>query len=483
MSTTVSVAVVGGGVAGLATAYYLERHALRNGWPLRGWLIEAEGRLGGKVFTQRDGPFVVEAGPDSFITQKPWAVELAREVGLGDALIPPRERRVFVLYRGRLHPVPESLLGLAPANLWALWRAPFLSPLAKARASLEPLIPPRRETADEPLGAFLRRRLGREWAERLGEPLMAGIHAGDPQRLSLLALYPTLAHLERQYGSLARALRQARATSPHGERPSPFLGLAGGMDALPEAVARRLALFQVLLRRRVEALSPTAGGFALVLDDGAVLHAQSVVLAVPAFVSARLVEGFAPRAAGLLARLEYATTVSVTLALRRQVVAHPLEGSGFLVPRTEPFPIAACSWITSKWPGRAPEGFVLLRAFLGWARDASPLTWDDREIVRRTMEALRPLLRIQGKAERAWVHRWPRALPQYAVGHLGWLTQVDEALAHCPGLLLVGSAYRGVGIPDCVRQGQAAAERLAGFLRLPSRQTLLWTVTQQSRKP
>lgn len=481
--STVTLVVVGGGVAGLAVAYYLEQHAQRQGWHFKGWLVEAERRLGGKVCTVKDGPFLVEAGPDSFITQKPWAVELAREVGLGDALIAPQERRVFLLHKRRLHPIPEGLLGLAPASLRALWRASFLSPLGKARAALEPFIPPRQRTSDESLGAFLRRRLGWEWAERVGEPLMAGVHAGDPQCLSLHALYPTLAQWERQYGSLARALKRVRSSAPPGERLPPFLSLAGGMGTLPEAVARQLAHFQVLLGRRVEALSPTEGGFCVTLDDGAVLHAQAVVLAIPTFVSARLVEAFAPRASALLARLEYASTASVTIAFRQEAVAHPVKGSGFLVPRTEPFPLTACTWVTSKWPGRAPRGFVLLRAFLGWAGDASPLAWDDEEMVRRTTETLRPLLGIQGEAERVWVHRWPMALPQYRVGHLDWLAQVEEALASWPGLVVVGSAYRGVGIPDCIRQGQMAAERLARMVRLPSVQTMAGTATQQSRKP
>lgn len=469
MSSTVSVAVVGGGMAGLAAAYFLEQYARREGWHLTGWLVEMERRLGGKVCTLRDGPFLVELGPDSFFTQKPWAVELAQEVGLGDALIAPKEKRVYLLRRGRLHPVPAGLLSIAPAGLKDIWCASFLSLWGKARASLEPFIPPRKEAGDEPLGAFLRRRLGREWVERIGEPLMAGVHAGNAGRLSLHALYPTLAQWERRFGSLARARKSLRTPTHTPSRLPPFLSLAPGVGALPQAVASRLTRFLVLLGRRAVSLSPQADGrFALALDDGKHLLADAVILALPSFAAGVLVGGFAPEASTLLNRLEYASTATVTLAFRQEAVAHPLGGSGFLVPRTERFVLTGCTWVTSKWPERAPQGFVLLRAFLGWAEDASPLAWDDITLVEKTTEALRPLLGLRGQAERVWVHRWPHAMPQYAVGHQEWLARVERALAPWPGLVLAGSAYRGVGIPDCIRQGQQAAEKVAELLRARS---------------
>lgn len=459
-----SVAIVGGGITGLATAYYLEKTAAQLGWDLSAYLIESEARLGGKVLSEQDGGFVLEGGPDELLTYKPWALRLVRELGLEGEVITRNTSRFYLLHRGRLRLVPEELAGAVPRSLWGLWTSPLLSWQGKARASLEPFIPQRRDAADEAVGTFLRRRLGHEWTQRLGEPMTASIYAGDAERLSLLALFPTLADWERSHKSLSRGLRQARALA-RGARPSqPFVSLVRGLASLTQAIVPHLPSHHVFLGRRAISISRSPNSassrFGVLLDNGERLEASHVVLTTPSYSTATLLRDIAPAAAELLVQLPYVSTASVTLAFRDDQVTRPLDGSGFLVPRGEPFPLTGCSWSSAKWPRRVPKGFALVRAFLGQAGDQNMLEQDDAGLTRRATEALRPILGLRGQPARVWVHRWPRAMPQYEVGHLDWLAAVDRALADFPGLLLAGSAYRGIGVPDCVRQGQEAAERI-----------------------
>ncbi|MBI4329266.1 MAG: protoporphyrinogen oxidase [Chloroflexi bacterium] len=463
--TRLNVAIVGGGVTGLATAYYLEQAAKAEGWDLHGVLVEQEGSLGGKALTVDEGGFLVEGGPDACLTQKPWALSLVKALGMEGEIVFPRAQGVFLLHRGQLHPIPQGLIGPVPTRPSALWRASFLSWRGKLRASLEPLVPRRASGEDEALGAFLRRRLGAEVARRLVEPFTAGVYLADAERLSLRALFPTLAEWERHYGSLAGGLRARRGLSQaHPPSMNPFFSLRRGMASLPQAVARHLDRFTVLLGRRALGLARTGDerrfGYRLFLEGGDPIEADFVVLAIPAPYAAALVRSFAPSAASLLDQMTFASAASVGLAFRREDVAHPLNGSGFVVPRGEPSPITACTWSSAKWEGRAPQGWVLLRAFVGWAEDSSFLDMDDPALIKSVTGALRPLMGLAGEPEHAWVQRWPEAMPQYRVGHLAWLDRVEHALAGYPGLYVAGASYRGIGIPDCVRQGEETAQRL-----------------------
>ena len=459
----VSVAIVGGGVTGLAAAYYLEQVARQEGWNLTGVLVEQETRLGGKLLTLEEEGFLVEGGPDSFLTQKPWALEMVKDLGIEDDLISPQAHGVSLLHRGRLHSIPEGLGGAVPTRPWALWKASFLSLKGKVRASLEPFVRPRTPGEDESLGSFLRRRLGTEVAQRLAEPFVAGNHAGDAQQLSLRALYPALAEVEERYGSLTRWMRASR--TPPGSRPSsPFRSLGKGMAFLPQAIASSLKGFTLLSGRGVTGLTWSKEAerplFRLSVEGGDSVAADCVILTIPARGAAALVRPVAPEAAPLLEQLPFVSTASVSMAFRREAVMHPLNGNGFLVPRAEPGPVTACTWSSSKWPGRAPKGWVLLRAFVGWAKDDSFMKQDDAAIVRLVTEALRHLLGLQGDSGRAWVHRWPHAMPQYQVGHLAWLEALEQALAGCPGLYLAGASYRGVGVPDCIRQAKETVQSI-----------------------
>ncbi|MCH7705882.1 MAG: protoporphyrinogen oxidase, partial [Chloroflexi bacterium] len=382
----VSVAIVGGGITGLATAYYLERAAEEEGWELRGTLVEQEPHLGGKLYTAYEDGFLVEGGPDSFIISKPWAVEMAQNVGIDGDLVSQTSHGALILHGGKLHTVPAGLAAGLPTRPWAIWQSSLLSLKGKLRASLEPFIPRRRDEGDESLGSFLRRRLGNEVAQRLAEPFTASIHSGDALQLSLHYLFPTLVEMERRHGSLARGLRAAARSRPRGAAPaSPFRSFGRGVASLPQAIADSLGSFTLLKSKRVTGLTlgDAAGPrFQLALHDGDPIPADHVVLTNLARSAAYLTQGVAPRVATLLEKMSYASTASVSLAFRRENVGHPLNGSGFLVPRTEPGPITACTWSSSKWAGRAPEGWVLLRAFVGWANDDSFMEQDDPSLVR-----------------------------------------------------------------------------------------------------
>lgn len=462
---TPHVVIVGGGITGLAAAYYLQQLRQQADTPLRITLIEAEDHLGGKVGTVHQEGFLIDTGPDSFLAQKPWAVQLCRELGMEGEIISPTARKFFMLIRGKLHAVPHELVSLVPSKPQALWGATFISFWGKLRASMEGFVPARREVEDESLGAFMRRRFGREFAVKFAEPLMAGVHAGHPDRLSMAAVYPMYWEMERKYGSITRGLLQVRKQrqsgkgSPHST--SPFVALRYGMGSLVERIGQNLKEVDIWLSTRVIGITPQPDGTVMVLSEhGEPLHADVAILTTPAYTTADWLQPYAPDASRLLREIPYASTAAVSLAYRRESVEHPVEGSGFLVLRTEPLPITGCTWSSSKWEGRAPDGNVLLRVFIGYAGADQIVEqqWDDL-LARIAHDALQPLLGIKEEPVMVQVNRWIKAMPQYEIGHLKRLQQVERALANYPALLLAGSAYRGVGVPDCVKQGKESAHQ------------------------
>lgn len=492
------VVVVGGGIAGLAAAHRLARRA--PGLDLI--LLEAAGRLGGKILTEHERGFTIEAGPDLFLGSKRGGVELCREVGLADRLHGPnpRLRRSYVFRRGRLYPLPEGLSGLIPARLGPLLTTPLISPLGKLRMALEYFLPPRGGSADEALAHFISRRLGRELYDRLVEPLMAGIYAGDGRELSLAATFPQLRQLELEHGGLLRGIlarRRKWAKSARngaaGPRPTSgsaadsrndqppagpdFLTLPNGLTELVRALedALRAAGAQVLLEARAERIAPAqrsdAGGYALGLAGGRTVAADAVILATPAWAAADLLEPLDPGLAAPLREIPYVSVATVSLGFPLEAVPRPLDGYGYIVPRTERRPVLACTWSSSKFPGRAPEGWALVRTFLGRAGDDPITELGEADLLRLAREELRAVLGITAEPGIARVHRWPRAMPQYTLGHLDRLARMGRALTAHPRLFLAGHAYRGLGMPDCIQSGEEAAE--AVIRALPAADAIL----------
>jgi protoporphyrinogen/coproporphyrinogen III oxidase len=422
-------------------------------------LIERDGVLGGKLRTEHVDGFVIEAAADSFLSRKERGVGLVEELGLGDELVGrrPEHHHTFVRRGDELHPLPEGLTGMIPTSLEALERSELLSPEGKARFASEPEIASARGDEDESVASFVSRRFGREAYEALVEPLMTGIYGGDGDQLSLRATFPQLRVLELEHGSVLRGL----SAPPPGDLP-PFVSLRDGMGLLVAALTEAFERTELLPGRAVTRVSRRNEGYEIELDRGESLAVDGVVVATPAFVSAALLADLDADLATAHAEIPYASSAVITLAFSRADLL-PLDGYGYVVPRVEGTDVLACTWTSQKWEHRAPEGSVLIRVYAGRSggRDLTEDSDDDlvalaRDEVRRTGVSAPPsLTRVQ---------RWPRGMPQYVMGHPERLERIDAALTDHPGLAVAGAAYRGVGIPDCIRSGEVAAESVARAL-------------------
>lgn len=450
------VVVIGGGIAGLAVAYELQQQQI----PFT--LLEAGDRVGGVILSEELDGFVLDGGPDSLLVHKPDGIKLCQELGLGTRLVVTKLPRLAYIQRaGRLHALPAaSVLGI-PTEWGPFIRSRLFSWPGKIRMGAELFVPARKSAGDESIGSFMRRRFGNEATTYLAEPLLAGIHAGDVDRLSIRALFPRFPETEERFGSLLRAFRsQPRARSEEGS----FKSLPGGLSELVRALEASLPAHSVRLRTRATGLGVDGAMYRVETSVGDTLSTAAVVVATPAFATSDLVRGIAPRLARLASEIPYASAATVSLAFTRDRVRHPLNGSGFVVPRVEKTGIMAGSWLSSKWPHRAPDGYVLLRAFLGGARDPQALERSDQEMVDVALGALRPLLGITGAPLFTRIYRWERANAQHEVGHLDRLEAIERELATRAGLYITGSGFRGVGIPDCIADGRATARQVASWL-------------------
>jgi oxygen-dependent protoporphyrinogen oxidase len=459
MAESVDVAIVGGGVTGLAAARALAKRGARFA------LLEAAAHFGGVIRTENEGGFLLEAGPDALLAQKPDGIALCRELGLGERLVPtnPVERAVFVLHRGRLHPLPEGMLLAVPTKIGPFLRSGLFSWSGKLRMGLDLLIPARRVDGDESIASFLRRRFGQESVDRLGEPLLAGIHAGDPEHLSIRATFPRFVELEARHGSLIRGLR---ASAPRADAPpgTAFMSLAGGMRELVDALVAALPANSLRAQTPVRWIHRSGSSLTIVLGTGETLTARAVVLAAPAPKAAAILEPLAPGPAGFLADVAFASTATILLGYRRADVAHGLQGYGFVVPRSEGLRTSAVTFASTKLPGRAPEGHVLLRAFVGGVRDPKALELDDATLVAAVTAELSPLLGLSGTPVVSRVFRWPSGTPQLDVGHLERFAAVEREVSTIPGLFLAGAGLRVTGIPDCIGDGTRAGDAAAAFV-------------------
>lgn len=477
MSNPRTVVIVGGGISGLSTAFALQERAAAAGQPLRCTVVESAHSWGGKILTRRTGEFVTEAGPDSFLAQKPAGLELCAKLGLADQLINTNEtgKKAFVWSRGRLHELPEGLVTFVPKQLGPFLRSGLLSWVGLARMGCDMFVPRGPAQSDESLAAFFRRRFGSQAFERVLEPLMAGIYAGDADQMSLKATFPRFYELEQEYGSIVRGMMAARKKMPPrpagGPKRTMFVSLKNGLGDLVTALADRLTKQGGELRVgcKVEALrvrSHQLGRwmYDLILQDGGALSTESLVLATPAYVSAELLRPLTPIAGGLLELIPYASTATVTMAYPASSVTGVVEGFGFVVPRAEGKDLIAATWTSLKWPHRAPADQVLVRCYVGGVGREAILELDDAALIQRVRAELSTLCGLSAVPHYTSVNRWHKAMPQYTIGHLDRLNQLEAALSRYPGLILTGAAYRGVGIPDCIRDGVLAAERVMQFL-------------------
>ena len=459
--------MLGGGIAGLAAA-----NRLLNVAPgTRVTLVEAETRLGGKIVTERVDGFVIEGGPDSFLATKPRGIGLCEEVGIGERLqgVSPQRRRAFVLSKGRLHDLPEGLTGLVPTRMAPLARSSLLSLSGKARIAFDYVLPARREEGDESLGGFIRRRLGREAWERLVEPLMAGIYAADGDQLSLAATFPQLRNAERQHGGLIKGVLAARRLALSPVPGSAFLTPTGGLGELVTALDNRLRDAGVVIRTgtAATAVMPSDPGFDVRFADGDAIQADAIIVATPAYVAAGLLANLDATLVVDLDAIPHASTAIVTLAYRREEIPRPLDGHGYVIPRVEGGPILACTWSSRKWAGRSPDGWELIRVFIGRSGRDEVLASNDEWLVALATQEAAARLGVSAPAALMRVHRWPRGMPQFLLGHSKRVARIESALRDHPGLYIAGNAYHGVGLPDCIASGERAADEAAALLRGP----------------
>ncbi|HKD69302.1 MAG TPA: protoporphyrinogen oxidase [Candidatus Binataceae bacterium] len=464
------VVVIGAGLAGLAAAYRLKELAHEHNDPVQTTVLERSARLGGPIQTVRERGYVIECGADSFISEKPWALALARRLGLEAELIPTGElRRTMVVCRGRLTDVPPGFNLLAPVDLLPILRSPILSLRGKLRLALEPVLPRRVADADESIAAFVTRRMGREVLERLAQPLAAGIYTGDPAALSIEATLPRFAELESHYGSVIRGLKAVQkktaARAASGARWSLFLGFKDGMQTLIDALARELGA-AVHLESGAQSLAPSATNakWRVGLRDAPALETDAIICAARADAAAALVEPLDGELAACLRRISYSSAATVNLAYRQSDFPRMPQGFGFVVPALERRKIIAGSFSSLKFAGRAPEGCVLMRVFIGGVLHKEMMALSDDEMIAAAREEIAALLGVNAAPILTRVARWGDSMPQYAVGHLDLLAEIEQRAAGLAGFALAGAAYRGVGIPDCVHSGERAAEAVWSYL-------------------
>ena len=463
------IAIVGGGLAGLTAALKLIDLAERGGLSVAVTLFEASDRLGGAIETVHEGDYLIERGADAFL-KKPAMIRLCERLKLTDDLLPTAEqfRGSLVLRNGRPVRVPEGFNLMAPAKLWPILATPILSPAGKLRLLSEAVIPARRETSDESLADFVRRRLGQEALDRLVQPLVAGIYTADPEKLSLAATLPRFVEMEKRHGSLIRALMASGGHEPaenaSGARYSLFVGLRGGMEQLFAALQQAVASAATIRTgTAVGSLRRTDSEWLIAGSSGDPLgEFDAVVLAVPAFRAASLLTGVDETLASDLRRIPYASSAIVVTGHPLDEVSHPLDAFGLVIPTIEEREVLAVSFASRKFPGRAPGENVLIRTFVGGAMRPEILSKSDDELIALVRRELASLLGVSGRPDVALVSRHSEAMPQYHIGHLDLVAKIEAATARQPGLELTGSAYRGVGMPDVVADAERAAESVIG---------------------
>ncbi len=440
-------------------------------------LFEANKSMGGVLQTEQADGFCLELGPDSMLSRLPWGMDLCRQIGFDKELVSTHSKPggVHVVCRGQLERVPDGLAIMAPRRIWPMVTTPILSWPGKLRLASEYLIPRRRSQQDESLADFCCRRLGRETFERLIQPLAGGIYMGDPQLLGVQATFPQFVEMERQHGSLIRAVRRGASNGqasgePGGPQYSMFVAPRLGMGQLVNSLAEQLTGCQIHTNQRVECILPHKGGtWRVDVVDGTTANRwqetfDGVIVALPAPHASPFLKQANPELAALLTQIPYAGCLVVNLAYDRETIPHPLDSFGFVGPHIERRSVLACTFSSIKYPGRAPDGKVLFRAFLGGDCFPEVLEWTDQRVLQVVQDELRHLLGVRGQPLFSRIVRWRQSMPQYHVGHLQLVEKIELRVKTLPGFELAGNSYRGVGIPHCIHSGEQASERLVASL-------------------
>src|SRR5580704_3249148 len=455
------IAIIGGGISGLSAAYTLEEKR-RAGVEVEYVLYEASSRFGGVLVTDRVDGCILEAGADSFLTEKPWAIELCKKLGLGDQLIGSNdaERKTYIVVRGKLVEMPDGLMFMVPTKLAPTVLSPLFSWGTKIRMAREWFHPPHKATGDETVAAFVERHYGAEMVDRLADPLLSGVYGGEASQLSVRAVLPRFAEMEAKHGSLGRAMLAARgamARASQGAPPPLFTSLKDGMQQMVDALLGALDGESLRSGANVQAVSPEAGGWVVSAGLGSD-EFDAVILALPTRTAGALLLRSGKELASELASIDYSSSVTVALGYDKQVRESLPPGFGFLVPRSEGKRMLAATFVHNKFPHRAPADRAIVRCFLGGARGEQMLALAEEEILRIVREELDQILHLSAEPLFARVFKWRGAMAQYGVGHLERLQRIEALRQKLPGLALAGNGYSGIGVPDCVRSGTTAVE-------------------------
>jgi oxygen-dependent protoporphyrinogen oxidase len=455
----IRIAIIGGGISGLTAAFTLEEH--RRAGIAEYTLYESAPYLGGVLRTERIQDCIVEAGPDSFITEKPWAAGLCRTLGLGDQLIGSNDadRKTYILVRGQFIPLPDGLMFMVPTKILPTAFSPLFSWTTKLRIARELLYPPRAAEADESVASLIERHYGKEMVDRLADPLLSGVYGGEAASLSVRAVLPRFAEIERAHGSLGRAMLTARKKSSNKPSPPLFTSLKNGMQQLVEALVPRLNQSSLLTNTQVESIQPEAGGWAISSGSKSDRF-DAVILAVPAHAAARLLTPCAHELSAELAGIGYSSSITVALGYDRNVRQSLPPGFGFLVPHSEGKRLLAATFVHNKFPHRAPDDRALLRCFFAGSNAENIWQLSGDAIVAVVRNELQQILGLRTTPIFARIYKWKSAMAQYGVGHLERLDRIERLCQQLPGLALAGNGYRGIGIPDCVRSGTEAAKQV-----------------------
>ena len=469
------VVVIGGGITGLSAAYALQQ-AKDSGEQVDYLLIEKDERLGGKIWTEKIDGYTIEGGPDCFLSEKPWVSQMAQKLQIQDRIMGSNEssKTTYVYADGRLNQLPDGLMGLVPTKIIPFALSPLISWPGKIRMALDLIIPPKKTGEDETLGSFVTRRLGKEALDKIAEPLIGGIHAGDPEQMSLNASFPRFIQMEQNYGSLIKAMLIARKNAPKPQAAKPgtvkktfFMTFIGGMGELTEAIISILDKGKILTGKTVTRLEKKPDGEYLVHVEGMEpIEADAVIITAPANEAAAIVSSMDKTMAENLAQIPQATSATVNLAFKRSDIHKPIDAFGFIVPIAEKRKIKATTYSSTKWNYRTPgDDYVLMRSFVGGATNQELVFQDDQEMLEMVLGELRDIIGLTARPVMHRIYRWIKGMPQYTVGHLKRVETIENRAAANPGIYVVGGSYKGVGVGDCINVGAQAAQQAVAYVK------------------
>ena len=465
------IAVIGGGISGLAAAYSLEEMAQRKGKSISITLFEKNNRIGGNILTERVGDFLIEGGPDCFLSEKPWAIKLCEWLGMGESLLRTNDeyRRTYIYWKGRLRELPEGIMLMIPTRFFPLLKSDLFSLAGKLRMGMELFIPKRKSGGDESLSEFVRRRLGQEIVERVAEPLVAGVHAENPDAMSIKSRFPRFVQMEEEYGSLIKGMLAKRKIMLNSESGKPkwtmFMTLKNGLDELPLTIVKALKMTTIITNKEVSEINKVSG-YKIYLKNRDTIDADVVIFATPSYETGRLLRGLNSSISDQLDTIPYVSTATISLAYKKDSILHPMNGFGFLVPRVENRRIMGASWVSRKFSYRTPDDSILIRCFIGGSRNEELVFLDDKDMLKMIREELRDVMGISAEPILTRIYRWEKAMPQYIIGHDERVSRIEQSISKYPDMFVTGSAYRGGGISECIKNAQLTAESVLKYLNL-----------------